>query len=137
MARSERVLLKRLKHVFHKVTHINGYERVDLPDIAGEIDVNIVPSIWPETFNQVGYELLCAGTPSLLSSTVGLRMFYENKSDFEFSSGDHGDLVGKMIALLRNRDKVAAFWDTPMRLPSMREHADAVLEISLGNGTGL
>ena len=135
LGRRERALLKRLGRVFHKVTHINGFERHDLPDIAGATDVNIVPSIWPETFNQVGYELLCAGTPSLLSSTVGLRMFYENKPGFEFVAGDHDDLVEKMTALMRHRDKVAAFWDTPVRLPTMQEHADAVLEIMMGGGS--
>lgn len=136
LGRRERSLLKRLRTVFHKVTHINGFERQDLPDIASRTDINIVPSIWPETFNQVGYELLCAGTPSLLSSSVGLRMFYENKPDFEFAAGDHEDLIAKMSALLRHRDKVADFWDTPVRLPTMQEHGDAVLDILLGNGTG-
>lgn len=129
---SQRRLLRRLEGSFRKVTHINGYRRDELPDIARRIDVNIVPSIWRETFHQIGYELLCTGTPSLLSSSVGLRMFYENKPDFEFSAGDHSDLVAKMTTLMRHREKTAEFWETPLRLPTMQQHADCVLNLVLG-----
>ncbi len=129
----DRRLVSRLKNLFRQVTLINGYDRRQLPDIARQIDVNIAPSIWRETFHQVGYELLCTGTPSILSSSVGLRMFYQNKPDFEFEAGNHADLVGKMTALACHRENVAAFWNTPVCLPSMQEHADALLRILLGD----
>jgi glycosyltransferase involved in cell wall biosynthesis len=127
----ERQLLARLKKVFRRVTVINGYDRRQLSEIAPQIDVNIVPSIWRETFNQVGYELLCMGTPSLLSSSVGLRMFYENKPEFEFEAGHHADVAAKMVAFARRPESVAAFWDTPVHLPDMAGHADALVKILL------
>ena len=133
----DKPVLAQLRKTFRKVTVINGYERSMLPEIARLIDVNVVPSIWRETFNQVSYELACLGTPSLLSSTVGFGMFYEAKQDFVFDAGNHADVVAKMSLLARNPEKVAAFWDTPLRLPNMQEHAAALLRLLLGGSRPL
>lgn len=131
--RAERKRYGKLAERFRSIRFIDGYDRRQLPELARQTDVNIVPSIWRETFCQVGYELLCLGTPSLLSSSVGLGAFYENKDDFQFMRGDHGDLVSKMEALAMHPEKVAGFWETPVHLPSMQTHADALLSVILKN----
>lgn len=125
-------LKRRLEKLFHRVRFIDGYERDRLETIAQDIDVNIVPSIWPEAFHQVGYELLCFGTPSILADRVGLAMFYDGHPDFIFETNNAADLVDRMTALVDAPERLAAFWDTPIRLPGMGDHADALLQILLG-----
>lgn len=120
--------LLRLEECFRSVTYIPGYDRAQMPQLARRIDINIVPSIWRETYNQVGYELLCLGTPSILSSTVGLGMFYEDKDDFIFRMGDHADLVATMARFARDPARIARFWETPVRLPTMEDHAEQLLD---------
>lgn len=115
-----------LRDRFADIRVVKGYERKDLGKIAREIDLNLIPSIWRETYNQVGYELLCLGTPSLLSSTVGLGMFYENHPDFVFRSGDAEDFVQKLTAIVEAPEMLERFWDRPPVLPSMDEHVEAV-----------
>jgi len=128
----ERRNLLRLENAFRKVTYIHGHTRDQLAEIAALSDVNIVPSIWRETYNQVAYEMLCMGTPCMLSSSVGLGMFYTGKEDFLFEAGQHRQLVAKMEALVCAPEKMAAFWDVPVELPSMEEHADGLLAVLLG-----
>lgn len=111
-----------LKERFADVRVVEGYERRDLGKIAREIDLNIVPSIWRETYNQVGYELLCLGTPSLLSSTVGLGMFYKNQQDFLFEAGNSADFLDKLSSIVRNPEMLDDFWQNPPALPTMDDH---------------
>ena len=125
-------LKRRLETLFHRVRFIDGYDRDRLEGIARDIDVNIVPSIWQEAFHQVGYELLCFGTPSILADKVGLAMFYDGRSDFLFEANNPDDLVARMTALVDAPERLDAFWETPIHLPEMREHGDAVLQILLG-----
>ncbi len=111
-----------LADVFASVKVVHGYDRRDLGRIAAAIDLNIVPSIWRETFNQVGYEMLCLGTPSLISSSVGLGMFYDHAPDFVFRSGDPEDFAARLSALVGDRARLASFFDTISPLPDMDDH---------------
>lgn len=114
--------LSPLRDRFADVRVVDGYQRKDLGKISREIDLNIVPSIWRETYNQVGYELLCLGTPSLLSSTVGLGMFYKDQSDFIFEAGDPQDFLARLKEIVSNPGKLDEFWASPPELPTMNEH---------------
>lgn len=122
LSEHDRLRLTPLENHLAGLRVVDGYERRDLAKIASGIDLNIVPSIWRETFNQVTFELLCLGTPSLLSSSVGLGMVYEDKDDFIFKSGDSADLVAKLSALVESPGRLARFWDRPPVLPSMQDH---------------
>lgn len=122
LSEHEKLKLTPLRNRFADVRVVDGYQRKDLGKIAREIDLNIVPSIWRETYNQVGYELLCLGTPSLLSSTVGLGMFYDKHEDFLFESGDAEDFLSKLKAIVTNPSMLNEFWDNPPKLPTMDAH---------------
>jgi glycosyltransferase involved in cell wall biosynthesis len=101
---------------------VDGYDRADLGRIAAATDLNIVPSIWRETFNQVGYEMLCLGTPSLVSSSVGFAMFLGEAPDFVFRSGDAADFRARLLALVEDPGRIARFFDRPPVLPGMAQH---------------
>lgn len=49
------------------------YTYTDLETVFGEMDLLVVPSIWPETFGYVVLEALSYGVPVLMSGHVGAR----------------------------------------------------------------
>jgi hypothetical protein len=101
---------------------VDGYDRPALARIARATDLNIVPSIWRETFNQVACELLCLGTPSLVSSSVGFAMFLRDHPDFVFTSGDGASLRRRLAALVAEPERLRRFFDAPPELPDMAAH---------------
>ncbi|MBE3640152.1 glycosyltransferase family protein [Mangrovicoccus algicola] len=117
---------------FADVRVVQGYERKDLARIASDIDLNIVPSIWRETYNQVAYELLCLGTPSLLSTTVGLGMFWDRHPEFVFRSGSHEDFVARLGRIVAEPRLLEAFWTNPPELPTMDQHIATALAAMQG-----
>lgn len=121
-----------LRDRFAELRIVDGYQRKDLGKIAREIDLNIVPSIWRETYNQVGYELMCLGTPSLLSTTVGLGMFYPKDSNFLFESADENDFLNKLTTLIENPEKLDEFWTSPPELPTMADHIAMTMPAVVG-----
>jgi glycosyltransferase involved in cell wall biosynthesis len=107
---------------FAALRFVDGYDRADLARIAAATDLNIVPSIWRETYNQVSYEMLCLGTPSLVSSSVGFAMFLKDTPDFIFRSGDAADFRARLLALVEDPKRIARFFDTAPALPDMAAH---------------
>jgi len=103
---------------------VDGYDRAALARIARATDLNIVPSIWRETFNQVACEMLCLGTPSLVSSTVGFGMFLGDHPDFVFASGDAADFRRKLVALVAEPALLRRFFDSAPVLPDMARHLE-------------
>lgn len=118
-----------LTRVFADVRIVQGYQRRDLAKIAQDIDLNIVPSIWRETYNQVAYELMCLGTPSLVSSSVGLSMFYDKAPDFVFESGNPGDFLARLLAIVSEPRRLDDFWLSPPELPTMQQHLTMTLPV--------
>lgn len=52
--------------------HCKGFfESKDSEKVFSEMDLLVVPSVWPETFSFVVIEALCAGTPVICSDNVG------------------------------------------------------------------
>jgi len=121
-----------LRDRFAEVKVVPGYNRSQLGAIARDIDLNIVPSIWRETYNQVGFELLCLGTPSLLSSTVGLGMFYRDQPDFIFEANEEDDFMAKLVRIVENPGLLEQFWRMPPELPSMDGHIAMTLPAMTG-----
>lgn len=101
---------------------VDGYDRAQMARIARATDLNIVPSIWRETFNQVACEMLCLGTPSLVSSTTGFGMFLKAAPDFVFASGDAADFRRRLTALVADPGRIARFFEAPPVLPDMAAH---------------
>ncbi|WP_206078477.1 glycosyltransferase, partial [Poseidonocella sp. HB161398] len=120
---------------FAQVSVVQGYRREDLAKVARDIDLNIVPSIWRETYNQVAYELLCLGTPSLLSTNVGLGMFWGRNPEFVFQSGNQEDFISKLAGIVSNPALLKKFWKSPPELPTMEQHIMQVHSIMSSTNT--
>lgn len=112
---------------FKEVKVIDGYERGQLPAIAREIDLNIVPSIWPETFNQVTRELMSLGTPSLTSNLVGASELFSERETFTFRAGDINDFEEKLLRLVRDANLRRTFFETLGNLPTVEGHVNHLM----------
>lgn len=129
-ARGRRQLYS-IRNAFREVRWINGYNRENLPGIAQHIDLNIVPSIWPETFNQVTFELMALGTPSLLSSNVGAKQLFGQHpamSAFVFQSSSVADFRAKLMPLVKSQRARRSFFEHAPALPTLEEHVDRLVE---------
>lgn len=120
--------LVQLERQFKSVRVVPSYRRDQLEDLSGLIDLNVVPSIWWETFNQVTVELGRLGVPSLVSSTVGAKQAIADHTNFVFESGDAEDFRNKLDRLVKNPDLRARSFDHPLAIPTVKEHVDLLLE---------
>jgi|GEM_PF-2535177 len=132
-ARARQVV--QLKPRFRSITLVPYYRRDQLMPLARRIDLNIVPSIWWETFNQVTVELGRLGVPSLVSSTVGAKMVLPHHDRFVFESGNAEDLRTKLDRLIRDKALRQGFFDTPLQMPSIEGHVDVLLAAYAGRGS--
>ena len=94
-----------------------------------DIDLGVIPSLWLETYNQVGYEMIMHGVPILLSDTVGIKDFINDKEKFLFKSGDLDDFINKIIPLVIENDRRSAFWNQDLDLPDMEKHTREIKRI--------
>ncbi len=88
--------LRKLAHDDGIVFH-GGYAFDDMGDILAGLDVIVIPSLWPETFNIVMREAFACGVPVIASDAGALP---EGVSDgingLLFKRADAGDLAEKM-----------------------------------------
>lgn len=120
--------ISHLDQVFKSVYVLNCYKRNDLVGIASTIDLNIVPSIWPETYNHVATELARLGVPSLLSDRVGAKEILSDKTDFVFKANNQNDFRSKLLRLVKNAQLRDTFFQTPLNIPTVADHADRLLQ---------
>ena len=125
-AHLRRRLLKLTKR-FKRVEIIEGYQRPELPALAHQIDLNIVPSIWPETFNQVTYEMMALGTPSLTSDFVGASELFSQPKTFTYQNASATDFQEKLLRLVKSRDLRRSFFDDLAPLPTLSWHVDQLM----------
>lgn len=119
--------LAQLETRFRSVKIVPGYGRDQLCELAQSIDLNIVPSIWWETFNQVTVELARLGVPSLVSSHVGAKQVIADPQTFVFEASNAQDMRLKLDRLLRDPALRAGFFDRELVMPTMAGHVDELL----------
>lgn len=118
--------LQQLRTRFRNVRIVPGYSRDQLTTLSQEIDLNIVPSIWWETFNQVTVEMGLLGVPSLVSDRVGAKQTID-RSEFVFEAENKVDFCAKLTVLVHNPEQRARFFDTPLQIPDLKVHVDELL----------
>ena len=121
--------LIRLIHRGYDLSILQGYHRSVIAELMKDIDLGVIPSLWWETYNQVGYEMVMHGVPVLISDTVGIKDFFDNKELFLFKSGDKDDFSKKIVPLVINKEQRSAFWRQSLDLPSMETHTSHIIKI--------
>ncbi len=120
--------LAQLETRFRSVRVVPSYAREQIAGLSQLIDLNVVPSIWWETFNQVTVELARLGVPSLVSTHVGAKQTLTRPETFVFEAGDAADFRTKLDRLVRDRALRDSFFDEELLMPSMAQHVDWLLE---------
>lgn len=120
--------LAQLETRFRSVRIVPSYAREQIAALSQLIDLNVVPSIWWETFNQVTVELARLGVPSLVSSHVGAKQTLTRPEDFVFEAGDAADFRAKLDRLVRDPALRDSFFDEELQMPSLAQHVDWLLE---------
>lgn len=119
--------LAQLQARFRSVKVVPSYGRDQLAALSQMIDLNIVPSIWWETFNQVTVEMAKLGVPSLLSSNVGAKQTLTRPEEFVFDAGNAADFRSKLDRLVRSAALRQSFFDAELQMPTLAAHVDQLL----------
>lgn len=119
--------LAQLETRFRSVRIVPSYARDQLAMLSQMIDLNIVPSIWWETFNQVTVELARLGVPSLVSSNVGAKQTLTRPDNFVFQAGNTQDFRDCLDRLVRDPALRERFFDVELQMPSVGQHVDQLL----------
>ncbi|MCL6285256.1 glycosyltransferase family 4 protein [Ruegeria sp. 2012CJ41-6] len=127
--------LQQLRTKFRSVQILPGYARNQLSALSQKVDLNIVPSIWWETFNQVTVEMGLLGVPSLVSDRVGAKQTISTPEHFVFEAENIADFMSKLTPLVKNPGLRARFFDKPLQIPTMRDHVNLLIEHYAGEET--
>jgi glycosyltransferase involved in cell wall biosynthesis len=93
-----------------RITVLPPFDRRDLPQVLGAIDVLVVPSTWHENAPFVALEAHAAGLPVLASRFGGLAEVVRDEVDGElFPAGDIDDLARRLQRLLDEPDRLQRY----------------------------
>ena len=92
-----------------ELIHFRGrYTAEKLPDVYGETDLLVVPSIWKETFSLVALEALSYGVPVLMSENVGAKVLVESVTPELIYHGP-SELKEKLRGLMTDINSLSLF----------------------------
>jgi glycosyltransferase involved in cell wall biosynthesis len=105
----------------NKIIWHGEYKFEEFPDIANNIDVIIIPSIWEDCAPLVVVEALAMGLPVIGANIGGIPDFINNGiNGLLFQSGNHIELANILIDLINN----------PQKLINMRKRTNVNLTFS-------
>lgn len=104
--------------------HFNHHE---INRILSDIDVLVVPSLWPENAPLVIQEAFCAKIPVIASRIGGIPEFVKDGANgLLFSPGDEADLQGKLEEVIDHPEILAQF---RLQIPLPKPIAENAIEI--------
>ena len=112
---------------FHddRIQYLGFYQSNQVAEVLGDMDVLVVPSIWPETFGFVVVEALSVGTPVICSDMVGAAALLDSSMVFE--SGNDKELADLLANVYSNRPRNARTLFRDMSIiTSMKKQAEAI-----------
>jgi len=106
--------------------HFHGaYDQDQLPEILGDLDVLVVPSLWWETFCLTIREAMLAGVPVVASDLGGMHEALADLDlDLLFKPGDAQDLTWKLYALAADEDLYNRACELRPRVRTLDEMAE-------------
>ena len=113
-----------------RIQFLGEFDNSDIGRILSEIDVLIVPSIWPENSPLTIHEASLAEVPVIASNFGGMPELVENGvTGFLFKPGDADELYSKMHLFIENRELVKQFQDNIGPIKSIEENAQELERI--------
>lgn len=112
-----------------------------ITDFADQVDVALVPSLWPEPFGRVALELAALGVPAAVSDRGGLPEAVRAIRDARVivvSEVDAGSLAGAALSLYgAAQERRSTGSSTPMAAPQATSLEEALLTLVLRALDGL
>lgn len=91
-----------------------SYQYEQLPEILANLDVVVVPSIYPESFNICSYAAVKSGKALVVSDIAVHEEFLKpGENCFVFKAGDHESLTQAIRAAINNNRDIRKFVPTP------------------------
>jgi glycosyltransferase involved in cell wall biosynthesis len=86
------------------IEFMGGFDNRDIASVFQNIDILVVPSVWPENSPLVIQESFLARTPVIASRIGGIPELVEDQiSGLLFNTSDTGELQGKIKDIIDNR----------------------------------
>lgn len=118
--------MNKLKKKFNSITIYNGYTHDDIADIVHSNTIGVVPVMWEDNLPQVAIEMIANGLPVLTSSFGGASELNSNPA-FVYEGGNSKDFVYKIINIYEHRNLLDEYWNTSMKLRSMKDHVTELM----------
>ena len=115
--------IENLKKKFAQVIFYPGYTHEQLPEIFGNVQLGIVPSLWEDNLPQVAIEMKAQGIPVLASDLGGAKELTLS-GDFVFQAGNEAALIERINFFMKNPKQLEEYWRQAPRLISMQEHVE-------------
>jgi len=123
-----------------RVRFLGRFENQEVGRVLAEIDVLVVPSIWPENSPVTIHEANLAGVPVIASRLGGIPgLIQDGVTGLLFQPGDAGDLAAKMRRFIEDRGLVERFRRQMPPVKSIAENAqelEAIYERLVAAGHG-
>lgn len=112
------------------IKFMGGFDNREIAFVFQNIDVLVVPSIWPENSPLIVQEAFLAKTPVIASKVGGVPELVDNGvNGLLFHSGDVNDLQRKMEYIIYNRDVINSFRDAMPKIKSITEDMEDIEKI--------
>lgn len=113
-----------------KIVRFHGtYEAAHLPGILSQIDVGVIPSLFPETYNLVLSEMRLSHLPVAVSDIGALSERVEDGvNGRKFRPGDVADIADKLLWFCKNDSWRSWSIPKPRLVPEMIEDFDSLYQ---------
>lgn len=108
---------------------MGGYKRPDLNKVFSSIDVVIIPSTVPESFNLVAYEAQAAKIPVIASRIGALKEVVNKRNCLLFTPGNAKELAQAMSKLIDSPDLIKKFSRNAKIPLDLESHVSKLLRI--------
>ncbi len=106
------------------ISFMGGFEIGKVAEIMSDIDVLVVPSIWPENSPLVIHEAFLAGVPVIASRIGGIpELVRDRQNGLLFEAACSADLLAKMEYFIDNPSLLAEYARNAGRVKSIQDNA--------------
>lgn len=123
-------LLKKMIGDDKRIKLKGPYDNKNVADIFSDIEILIVPSIWPENAPLVIQEAFLSNAPVIASRIGGIpELVTDGVNGLLFNPGDIKDLKEKMEYIINNPNMISKFKDNMPKVKSIEDNAKEMEEI--------
>ncbi len=98
-----------------------GYSNREIGEILSQIDVVVVPSLWPENSPLTIQEAFLAGVPVIAANLGGMKEWLEKGGGLLFNSGEVDSLADALLSIIENPQQLESLRHSIPQVPKASE----------------